>query len=422
MTQRVGFAPLVILFISICGFAQSLPDISSAKELPATTPPSPRYQRVSPPSIHTQANVLHNSASTVLKEGTLGVPFNRANVITVPNFEGSFISRGKTWHFTMVGSAPWDGSSTSIPVHMIAVSLRLENANLVSYTTVSVAPFEASTLSSPNFQPSNYSTGAAIQFGDAVQRAEFFNKMKAGWHTNLRPVAIVHRLTITVPRFSKVNVNGFPTQVQTYFTSKSSDGRTAVFLLDQFFNQQIFDVVVNEINAGRFTTAALNIALFPNTFLFSLNNSGGVGDCCVLGFHTFFTDTGAPKESRWLFAFASWVSPGVFSGFQDVTALSHEISESLNDPFVDNLVPAWQYPSQSGTCQNNLETGDPVEVLANPMFPMRIASATYHPQTEALLQWFEQKSTSTAINNAFSYPNTKALTRGATAFGPLNCP
>ncbi|MCU1220778.1 MAG: hypothetical protein JWN42_1975, partial [Candidatus Angelobacter sp.] len=100
----------------------------------------------------------------------------------------------------------------------------------------------------------------------------------------------------------------------------------------------------------------------------------------------------------------------------------HEISESLNDPFVGNLVPAWQYPSQSGTCQNNLETGDPVEVLSNPMFPMRIASVTYHPQTEALLQWFEQKSTSTAINSAFSYPNTKALTRGATAFGPLNCP
>jgi hypothetical protein len=56
------------------------------------------------------------------------------------------------------------------------------------------------------------------------------------------------------------------------------------------------------------------------------------------------------------------------------------------------------------------------------MFPVRVSGATYHPQTEALLQWFEQKSTSTAINSAFSYPNTKALIRGATAFGPLTCP
>jgi hypothetical protein len=422
VTQRVRLAALVFVFISVCGFGQSLPDISSVKDLPATMPPSPKYQRLSPLSIHSQSNVSSNAASTALKEGALGVPFSRANLITVPNFDGSFISRGKTWHFTMVGTPPWDGGSTSIPVHIVAVSLRLQNANLVSFTTVSLVPFETPTLNSPNFKASNYSSGAAIQFGDAVQRAEFFHKMKVGWHTILRPVAIVHSLTITVPRFTTVNVNGFNTQVQTYFTQKATDGHTAVFLLDQFFNQQIFNVVANEINAGRFTTGALNIALFPNTFLFSLNGEGGVGSCCVLGFHTFFTDAGVPKESRWIFAFASWVSPGVFSGFQDVTALSHEISESLNDPFVDNLVPAWQYPSEPGTCQDNLETGDPVEVLPNPMFPIHVSGVTYHPQTEALLQWFEQKSTSTAINSAFSYPNTKALIRGATAFGPLICP
>jgi hypothetical protein len=420
VTQRVGFAALVLLFIPVCGFAQSLPDISSVRELPATAPPTPKYQRRGPVPIQ-QSNVLRNPASTSLRAGTLGVPFNSANVITVPNFEQSFISRGKTWHLSMIGGAPTNGASTSIPAHIAAISLKLQNANLVSFTTVSVAPFEAPVLNSPNFKSSNYSSGAAIQFGDAVQRAEFFHKMKMGWHTILDPVVVVHNLTITVPRFTAVNVNGFSTQVQTYFTSKASDGQTVVFLLDQFFNQQIFNVVVNEINAGRFNTKALNIAVLPNTFLFSLNSSGGVGNCCVLGYHTYFTDTG-PKESRWIFAFASWVSPGIFNGFQDVTALSHEISESLNDPFVDNLVPAWQYPNQSGTCQNNLETGDPVEVLSNPMFPVRVSGAIYHPQTEALLQWFEQKSTSTAINNAFSYPNTKALIRGATPFGPLTCP
>ncbi len=425
MTHRaVRFlAVLVFLFImSVCGFAQSLPDIATVKDLPSNTRPTPKYQRLSPITIHPQSEVVRNAASSTISEGTFGIPFSRTNVITVPNYEVSFISRGKTWHLTMVGNTPEAGVPTNIPTHIVAVSLRLQNANLVSFTTVPVAPFITPTLNSPNFQVSNYSSGTAIQYGDAIQRAEFFHKMKAGWHTILRPVAIVHSLTITVPRFTTVSVNGFSTQVQTYFTSKAGDGRTVVFLLDQFFNQQIFDVVANEINAGRFTTGALNVALFPNTFLFSLNNSGGIGNCCVLGFHSFFTDTGAPKESRWIFAFASWVSPGVFSGFQDVTALSHEISEALNDPFVDNLVPAWQYPNEPGTCQNNLETGDPVEVLSNPMFPVHVSGITYHPQTEALLQWFEQKSTSTAINSAFSYPNTKTLTRGATAFGPLNCP
>ena len=424
MTHRAVHFPAVLLFLSmaVCGSAQSLPDIATVKNLPSNTPATPKFQRLSPISIRPQSNVVHNAASSTISEGTFGLLFSRANVITVPNYEVSFISRGKTWHLTMVGATPESGVSTSIPAHIVAVSLKLQNADLVTFTTVSVAPFATPTLNSPNFQVSNYSSGAAIQFGDAIQRAEFFHKMKPGWHTILRPATIVHSLTITVPRFTTVNVNGFNTQVQTYFTSKASDGRTAVFLLDQFFNPEIFNAVANEINAGRFSTNAMNIALLPNTSLFSLDSFGGVGSCCVVGFHTFFTDTRAPRESRWLFAFASWISPGVFSGFQDVTALSHEISEALNDPFVDNLVPAWQFPNETGTCQDNLETGDPVEVLSNPMFPVHVSGTTYHPQTEALLQWFEQKSTSTAINNAFSYPNTKALTRGATAYGPLSCP
>lgn len=421
MTQRVGFAPLVLitLFISVCAFSQSLPDIGTVKDLPATESPSPKYQRLAPLSIDSQT--VGGRAATI-QQGTFGLPFSGASVISVPNYAVSFISRGKTWHLTMMGSNPVDGASTTVPVHIVAVSLRLQNANLVTFTNVSVAPFITPTLNSPNFQAANYSTGSGIQFGDAVQRAEFFHKMKAGWHTNLHPATVVHSVTITVPRFITVNVNGFSTQVQTYFSEKTGDGHTAVFLLDQFFNQQIFNIVANEIKAGRFSTNALNIALFPNTFVFSLNGEGGVGDCCTLGFHTFFTDSGIPKESRWIFAFASWISPGVFSGFQDVTALSHEISESFNDPFVDNQVPAWQFPNEPGTCQDNLETGDPIEVLANPSVLMHVSGMTYHPQIEALLQWFEQKSTSTAINNAYSYPNTKTLTRGATAFGPLTCP
>ena len=424
MTKQVRFAFFLVLslWISVHAFSQSLPDVANVKDLPATESPSPKYQRLGPVSIHQQTGVLHSGAASTIQSGTFGLPFSRANVISVPTFAVSFTSRAHTWQLNMMGTSPWNGASTAIPAHILAVSLRLQNANLVSFTNVSVAPFVTPTLNSPNFQAANYSSGAGIQFGDAVQRAEFFHKMKTGWHTNLRPATVVHSITITVPRFMTVDVNGFSTQVQTYFTQTTSDGHTAVFLLDQFFNRQIFNIVANEINAGRFSTNALNIALLPNTFLFSLNAEGGVGNCCTLGFHTFFTDSGVPKESRWIFAFASWISHGVFSGFQDVTALSHEISESFNDPFVDNQVPAWQFPSEPGTCQDNLETGDPVEVLSNPSFPIHVSGMTYHPQTEALLQWFEQKSTSTAINSAFSYPNTKTLTRGATAFGPLTCP
>ena len=196
-----------------------------------------------------------------------------------------------------------------------------------------------------------------------------------------------------------------------------------VFLLDQFFDQQISNIVINEINARRFTTNAVNVALLPNTFLYSVNSSGGIGACCTIGFHTYFTNNATPKESRWIFGFASWISPGVFAGgLQDVTALSHELSEIFNDPFLNNLVPAWQFPNEPGTCQNDLEVGDPVEVLANTVFPVHVSGFTYHPQTEALLQWFEQKSPSSAISGAFSYPNTKAAHQAGLSLWPAHVP
>jgi hypothetical protein len=410
------------IILAVTAFAQDVPDLASPRDLPSTSKPAPKYQRLQPLSIHAHPDFLNNGASPAIAAGAAVARASAATVVSVPNFPGFLLSRGKKWPFTMIGRAPTTGATANVPAHIVAVSLKLQNANLVTFTTVSVTPFEAPVLGSPNFQLANYSSGSGIQFADAVQRAEFFHIMLPGWHTSLRPATIVQNVTISVPRFTTVTVNGKKTQIQTYSTAKANDGRTVVFLLDQFFDQQIFNLVVNEINAGRFTTGALNIALFPNTFLFSLDSSGGVGDCCVLGFHTFFTDNGTPKESRWVFAFASWISPGVFgAGFQDVTALSHEISESFNDPFVNNTVPAWQFPDEPGTCQNDLEVGDPVEVLPNAVFPVHVSGLTYHPQTEALFQWFKQKTPSTAISGAFSYPNTKALKGPAVPFGPLTC-
>lgn len=423
MSLRKVFPFAFLAMATFTALAQDLPDLASPKDLPSTSKASAKYQRLQPLSIHGRPDFLVNGASPTIPAGGQITHASTTSVISVASFPGFLLSRGKTWPFTMIGRAPTTGATANVPAHILAVSLKLQNANLVTFTTVSVTPFEAPVLGSPNFQPANYSSGSAIQFADAVQRAEFFHIMLPGWHTALRPATIVHNVTINVPRFTTAILNGRKIQTQTYFTAKADDGRTVVFLLDQFFDQQIFNLVVSQINAGRFATNALNIALFPNTFLFSLNNSGGMGDCCVLGFHTYFTDNGKPRESRWVFAFASWISPGVFSGgFQDVTALSHEISEAFNDPFVDNVVPAWQFPGEPGTCADDLEVGDPVEVLASAVFPMHLSGMIYHPQTEALLQWFKQKSPSTALNGAFSYPNTKALTSPATPFGPLACP
>jgi hypothetical protein len=191
------------------------------------------------------------------------------------------------------------------------------------------------------------------------------------------------------------------------------------------FNALNTNAVVNDINAGNFTTDAFNINMYPNTFLFSINNQGQINGCCVLGFHNFFRVSGVTPQPRWIFNFASWISPGIFGGgFQDVTALSHEIAETISDPFVNTRTPTWQFPGVPPTakiCQANLEEGDPIEVLATATIPLRLRERrevfTYHPQIIPLLQWFEMGATSDAIGGAFSYPDTTTLPHSA-----LPCP
>lgn len=95
-----------------------------------------------------------------------------------------------------------------------------------------------------------------------------------------------------------------------------------------------------------------------------------------------------------------------------MTALSHEIAETFNDPFVasdgiHNITPWWLSPN--GNCQDNLEVGDVIEGLPQDVFPITMNGMTYHPQNEALLQWFAFESPSSAIGGAYSYPNPGTL-------------
>jgi len=351
---------------------------------------------------------------------------------TVATFDGAFdaqagSSKGKVFRFTMMGNHPLAGGTTVIPAKISEVSLRLLNADGSVFKIVSFQPFEDLTLDSPNFEESDYSSGRRIQYADAVHRAQFFSRQGENWHTTLRP-QIVNRITITVPRFVNVQLaNGTIVQARAYFTGQAKDGSTSVLMFNALFNFFFDNEVVNEINLGNFTTTSLNMLLFPNTFLFSLNvnNPNVPGPCCVLGFHTYFFSPNAVPQPRWVTQYASWISPGLFpGGIQDVTALSHETSEAFADPFVDNVTPSWQFPgvpANAKVCQSNLEEGDPIEVLPAAAIPITVRERnevfTYHPQNIPLLQWFEMGTKSNAIDGAFSFPNESLLLHSA-----LPCP
>jgi hypothetical protein len=417
----VSLGIVFALSLSQTAFSQRLSDAAQAAVGASTNDDAAgTRQDIKPQMIHAVPSDLIDDDSTNGPSSIAGNPGGVAGVISVPNFTRAFSFGGTTFPYTMLGNDPALGHETNVPAKIVAIDLHLLNADGSVFADVPAGEFVQPVLNSPNFQTNKYEqSGEPVQFADAIQRAEFFSTMKGNWHTTLTP-SVVDHISITVPKFVTVISRGVPVKSLNYQAGTLPDGHIFVLMLNLFFNQQLGVIVNNEIDANNFTTNDVNITLFPNTFLFSFNraNPGTRGSCCTLGFHTYFTD-GATPEHRWTLAYASWISPGLFgAGFEDITALSHELSELFNDPFVNNATPVWQFPGEPGVCQGNLETGDPVEVLANATTAVPIKTKgvtfTYHPQTEALLQWFAQTVPSDAIHGAYSYPDLTALTAPAT--------
>jgi hypothetical protein len=335
-----------------------------------------------------------------------------------------------TWEYTMVGNSPFtqgsqgqedqgngngkdsDGQSAIISAPVVPVNLDLRNADgtvryvngkrLYSDATQYVKPV----LSSPVFSDSFYSSSdEPTQFTDAVQRAEFIQKADDQWHTLLKPRGATPRTMVLLKG--------------TYRFAPNADGTCCAYVLIDYntFVNALFPATATDTttpvgaaeNAGDVHTADISTFLFPNAFLYI----GVPANCCVLGFHSYDLEPGGAdngfREKRYVLNYSSWISPGLFGpSFTDITALSHEMAETFNDPFVNNATPWWLSPNTN--CQNNLETGDVIEGLPNSVYPIVLNGKTWHPQNEALLQWFAGVTPSTAISKAYSYPDPTVLT------------
>jgi hypothetical protein len=321
-------------------------------------------------------------------------------VLSVPTFTTSFNFQGQNFPVQMVGSAPHKGDTTEVPTQLIAISLFFDgyvdaNGNNI---VLDATPIVAPVLNSPNFRNASYRTGVT-QFADAVQRAEFNGAMRDDWHTLLAKPELLKSVQIEVPP---------NTALGQVFQVRNS-GKMYAIVDTSFFISQLNTI----IQLQNLNIQGLPIALTNNVFL---SPNAHVERCCVVGFHTAF-DQGMRDGRQMLqtFVWASYVSTGIFGGtFEDVIALSHEISEWMNDPFITNAVPRWQYPN-STDCQSSMETGDPMETMPNAGFPVTIDTMTYHPQTQALMQWFARKPASDAINAAYSFPDESLLTAPAQA-------
>jgi hypothetical protein len=330
------------------------------------------------------ASKLSSDARMALTQG---------RIFSVPHFSRSFESQGKAYPFTMVGGTPQSNKTTQIPVQIIPISLFFEEFVDEHGAPIVLDPgaIIPRVQTSPNFHDAQYATGTT-QFADAVQRAQFDAIAAKDWHTLLNAPKILKPLRIAVPRGdAKVYRN-------------PSTGVVYAIVNTDFFLSQLNTV----IQMANLSPDALAIALTSNVFLAPQKD---IKKCCVLGFHTSF-DVGEMAQIRFVqtFIWASWVDQGILGpGLADVTPMSHEISEWMNNPFGMNAVPAWQVPNSTG-CQSNLETGDPLALMPDAGYPVLIDGFTYHPQNQVLMQWFQRGATSDAFEGAFSFPDESIMT------------
>lgn len=393
---------------------------------------------------------LHVGPPTA-KNGMAHARFGIPNIDSVPNFNGHFFTPGQDpngnpqnrWFFNMLGNPPQMGGTTTINAPIIPVSIDLRNRDgserfvkIVNGQVVTctnppgpgckrlvfdAAPFIQQILDSPVFSNANYtSSGVPTQFADAVQRAEFFDRAKPDWHTLLAPSVKTGR-TMTLVRAPAG-------KAPTYMFGLQADGSCCSVVLINFFTfeNELFPStfafppdsstpVGAAEAAGEITTKDVSTFFFPPAFLFIPTPNGNA--CCIGGFHLFDFEL-SPSNTQMFFVlnYSTWFPSNFFRDptILDVTGLSHEISETFNDPFVafdgsHDVTPWWLSPN--GNCQDDLEVGDVIEGLPRQTFPITMPNGvTYHPQNEALLQWFEFQSPSDALFGAYSYPDTTTLT------------
>jgi hypothetical protein len=137
----------------------------------------------------------------------------------------------------------------------------------------------------------------------------------------------------------------------------------------------------------------------------------------VLGYHGATSSlNGNGDQQVQTYIYSAFITPRTYAGFDlpgrglgDIHALSHEVSEWYDDPFVNNLVNPWLTPTapQYG-CTAYLETGDPVVGYWFPLpgNPQTNANGVWHPEDEVYFSWFARQSPSIAYLGRYTYMGT----------------
>jgi len=314
-------------------------------------------------------------------------PRNPASSLT--QWNGSFTDlTHSTVSYVMVGTNPnTTNTSTTIPVVLVPIKMvyGARNGNMTfdpnAHTVSNGKTVTQNTLASPLFNAGiDVNQGGTdlgnTQYIDAFQRGNFWSAVSTntGYHVLLGTPTVAAEQTISVSRFQgKVITNPFGSGKVGEMSINAFDSKLQTFMSN----------LSSQINPG-----VLPIFITYNIFLTS-------GGCCIGGYHS----ANGSQPGGQTYSYATYVdSVGSFS--QDVSALSHEIGEWMDDPFVDNHV----------NCTDNsiLEDGDPLEGEKNyGGYAYTLNGFTYNLQSLVFLGYFGAPR-STSVNSWLSFQNDEA--------------
>ena len=306
-------------------------------------------------------------------------------------WNGSFKDHtGQTHTFTMVGTNPATTNvTTTTTVWIIPVKFvyNASHGNMTfdpnKHKLSNGRTVTQNTLKSPLFNAGiDFKQGATnlgnTQYEDAFQRGTWWGKnvkKNTKYHVLLKPV---------VKPEQTINCTDVSCQVDTF--NFGGPNITA-----GLFDINKYDPIIQ----GFMSKLGVTPDITPLFIWYDiyLTNGTGLRNCCIGGYHGA---NGAQPGGQTYNNAAYADVVGIFS--QDVSAMSHELGEWMDDPFTDNRVNC----PQDG---NILEVGDPLEGTANfGGYPYKLNGFTYNLQSLVFMTYFGAPAT-TSANKWFAFQN-----------------
>ena len=332
MTKRLKALALLAAAVSLPGMASAGTDPNLPTMKPGTFQPmfvvGPKINNPLPP---------HRAASNL------------------PQWNGSYTDlTGHTINFTQIGGDPASTNKTSkitvllIPLKFVItqngkkytfdpVKIKLaNNHNRSVVTALEDSPLFTTDI---DFAPQwGGCKGTCVDLGktqyiDAFQRGTWWGNA-VGTNTNYH--------TIFVPQVEAEQTITLNCSTGCAENNPFGSGEVGLMNINAFDSQiQVFMRNNADVNPGV-------LPLFVSYDIYLTSNGG----CCIGGYHSA---TGSQPSAQ-TYSYSTYVdSSGAFA--QDVSAISHELGEWEDDPFVDNHV----------NCRDNsiMEVGDPLERNSN---------------------------------------------------------